>query len=217
MILASMEALSTAAYWSRLVLPEPIYRSEYFNCDGCKTVSSDEARNLPMNAFLGWSYYDPEIGWDSYRNGKRVGPASLTSCGSAFGDSFTHGDEVKDDEAWPFRLSQLLGCEIENFGVGGYGQDQAYLKYMKYRPKGQLVVLAITQEMLRRDFAASWRFYAGLPNTLPKPMFHIDGGELVLVNAPQRLDPRLIATHHRFDRYADPFRVDFPYFLSFLR
>jgi hypothetical protein len=158
MMLASLEAFFMFGYWSGLVLPEPIFRSEYFTCDGCQTVSSDEARKLPMNALLGWGFYDPEIGWDSYRNGKRIGPEYLTSCGGAFGDSFTHGDEVNSDETWPFRLSQLLGCEVENFGVGGYGQDQAYLKYQKYRSKGQLNVLAITQEMLRRNFAASWRF-----------------------------------------------------------
>src|ERR671929_1806829 len=97
------------------------------------------------------------------------------------------------------------------------GQDKAYLKYLKYRPKGQLVVLGINQEMLRRNFAASWRFYASLPDALPKPMFHIDTGELVLDKAPQRLDPALVAAHHQFDRYAEPFRVGFPYFPSLLR
>jgi hypothetical protein len=211
-----VEVCSAGAYWSGLVLADPIYRPE-FDCSGCKTVSSAEARSLPKNAFLGWGYYDPELGWDSYRNGKRAGPPGLAPCASAFGDSFTHGDEVQANEAWPFRLSELLGCEVENFGVGGYGQDQAYLKYLKYRPKGQLVLLAINEETMRRNFAASWRFYAGLPNTLPKPMFHLDGRELVLDKAPQRLDAVLIAAHHRYDRYADPYRVGFPYFFSLLR
>jgi hypothetical protein len=58
---------------------------------------------------------------------------------------------------------------------------------------------------------------AGLPNTLPKPIFHIGGKELVLEKAPERLDPALIAAHHRFDRYAEPFRVGFPYFVALLR
>ena len=213
----ALEAFCLVVYASRLVLAEPIYRYEYFSCNGCKTIKSDEVSDLPLSTPLGWGYYDPEIGWDSYRNGKRVGPSELSPCGSAFGDSFTHADEVKDSEAWPFRLSELLGCEIENYGAGGYGQDQAYLKYLKYHPNGDLVIVAMTQEMLRRNLAASWRFYAGLPNTVPKPIFHIKAGQLVLERAPQQLDAAQIAAHHRFDRYAAPFRIGFPYSLSLLK
>jgi len=153
-IAVSVEVCSAIAYWSGLVLPQPIYRPEYFDCSGCKTINSVEAQSLSHSGFMGWDYHDPDLGWDSYRNGKRVGPPGFSACGSAFGDSFTHGDEVRDNEAWPFRLSELLGCEVENFGVGGYGQDQAYLKYLKYRPKGQVVLVAMNQEMMRRNLAA---------------------------------------------------------------
>ena len=80
------------------------------------------------------------------------------SCGSAFGDSMTRGDEVKDDEAWLHRLSERLGCNVQNFGVGGYGLDQAALRYELGTPPGNFVILGLFIEMLRRDMAASWTF-----------------------------------------------------------
>src|SRR5262245_52819870 len=181
-IIMFLEGCSALGYWSRLVLPEEIYRSDYFSCRGCKTLA--DAPVSDANAFLGWDYYDPDLGWDSYTAGKRTGPDLGSVCGAAFGDSTTHGDEVKDDETWPFILSTYMGCEIENFGVGGYGQDQSYLKYLKYKPAGEVIVIALFQEMLRRNFAASWRFYASRTNSLPKPLFHLGASGLTLQQAP---------------------------------
>src|SRR5262249_7026483 len=151
--------------------------------------------SAPENVTL----YDSNLGWDY---GKRSGPSGPASpCGSAFGDSFTHGDEVDDNEAWPFLLSQKLGCEIENFGAGGYGLDQAYLKYLKYRPVGHFVILELYQEMLRRNFAASWRFYASQRDSLPKPFFRIERGALKLKKPPMTLNQEAIRKHHAYDRY----------------
>jgi hypothetical protein len=206
-----VEGCSALAYWSRLVLPEAIYRPEFFVCRGCKTMA-----NAPTG-FLEWNYYTADIGWDNYITGKREGVGLGQLCGAAFGDSYTHGDEVEASQSWPFVLSTLLGCEIENFGVGGFGQDQAYLKYLKYRPVGRIVIFGLFEEMLRRNFAASWRFYAGLQNSLPKPFFRLTDTALQLESAPARLDQASIKAHHKFDRYADPYRVEFPYSLSLMR
>jgi hypothetical protein len=71
--------------------------------------------------------------------------------------------------------------------------------------------------MLRRNFAASWRFYASLPNSLPKPLFRLGASGLSLEHAPSRLDPISIKAHHQFDRYAEPYKVQFPYFVSLSR
>jgi hypothetical protein len=216
LMICVLEACAALGYWSRVVLPQEIYRPGYFSCHGCKTIADSPVSS--DNAVLGWGYYDQDLGWDSHKSGKRNGPNLRTVCGAAFGDSLTHGDEVKDEEVWPFLISTYMNCEIENFGVGGYGQDQAYLKYVKYKPAGKLIVIAIFQEMLRRNFAASWRFYASLPNSLPKPLFHLDGASrLSLEQPPPRLDPISIEAHHKFDRYAKPYRVQFPYFISLAR
>lgn len=141
----------------------------------------------------------------------------MTQCGAALGDSFTHADEVSDDEAWPHRLSVLLGCRVANLGVPGYGEDQAVLKYESARPQGQFVILGLYGEMLRRNFAASWRLYAEQADTLPKPYFVVRGGALHLYSPPEQVDRRAIREHHAEDRYYEQFDVRFPFSLSLAR
>jgi hypothetical protein len=220
LLLASIELTAGLGFAVGLILPETIFRTEYFDCNGCKAIENISDKDLPSgpNPLLGWSLYDRDLGWDSYRNGKRNIPRVFErQCASAFGDSFVHGDEVNDDKAWAYLLSVQLGCEVENFGVGGYGLDQAFLKYLKYRPKGDLVVVGVTQETLRRNLAASWRFYGSIPNSLPKPFFRLSGDDLLLEKPPANLDRMSIRKHHRFDRYARPFVVQFPYSAALLR
>jgi hypothetical protein len=94
---------------------------------------------------------DPVLGWPPTKNkgwqpkrdqfGARLTPDSRKSltpngtrkeyCTSAYGDSFTWGAEVGGDESWPYVLSTFLGCPVGNFGVGGYGTDQAYIRYQQ--------------------------------------------------------------------------------------
>ncbi len=49
---------------------------------------------------------------------------------ATFGDSFTHGDEVGNNETWQSLVENMTpNWEFLNFGVGGYSIDQAYLRY----------------------------------------------------------------------------------------
>ena len=69
------------------------------------------------------------------------------------GDSFTHGDEVADSESFPAALERILQVPVANFGVGGYGPDQAVLKLeglIDRFPRTRVVVLAIMYENVRR-------------------------------------------------------------------
>lgn len=64
-------------------------------------------------------------------------------CASVYGDSFAYSDEVEDADAWPNRLSALLHCRVNNFGVGGYGTDQAFLRMRDQREdRAPLLILA---------------------------------------------------------------------------
>jgi len=47
----------------------------------------------------------------------------------SYGNSFTHCDQVSDGETWQHYLSSHFREPIENFGVGGYGVYQAFLRY----------------------------------------------------------------------------------------
>lgn len=115
-----------------------------------------------------------------------------------FGDSFTFGDEVSDEETFSHRLGQLLpGTEVLNFGVHGYGDDQALLylqqEGMKYHP--DLVILGFVFADVERNVLA-FRDYA-------KPRFVLARGKLVLENTPvPSIDDVLRAERYRL-RFVD--------------
>lgn len=109
---------------------------------------------------------------------------------AAFGDSFTHGDGVANGDTWESRLESLLpGTEVLNFGVGGFGLDQAFLRYRhdgaKYQPA--VVLIGMMSENIRRHVNAYRPFYT--PQTgqpLSKPRFLLRGDTLELVPNPIR-------------------------------
>ena len=74
------------------------------------------------------------------------------------GDSFTFGDDVRFEDSWAYRLEQLLpkGCRVLNFGVGGYGIDQMYLRYKRDVPswKPNLVILSFIDPDLHRTMSS---------------------------------------------------------------
>src|SRR5215510_7698572 len=95
------------------------------------------------------------------------------------GDSFTFGDEVSDDETYPYYLQQMLPhTEIINMGVHGYGHDQMLIlpreEGIKYEPDIVIVgflPLDMSRNLLKfRDFA--------------KPRFVLEKGELKLTGTP---------------------------------
>jgi len=100
--------------------------------------------------------YDSQLGWDyeldsqrirgdkNYLKEKTPGKIRILT----LGDSYTYGNEVGDKESYPYFLEQLLpNVEVINMGVGGYGIDQAFLKYQyfgkQYSPDLVLVGLYI--------------------------------------------------------------------------
>jgi len=114
------------------------------------------------------------------------------------GDSFTFGLEVPFEESWAYRLQQELGAGVQilNFGVDGYGVDQAYLRYRRdVRPwRPDLVVFGFINHDLYRSMAVysfvsfpEWEFPFG------KPRFVLNAGKLNLFNTPV-LTPQEIVT-----------------------
>ncbi len=122
----------------------------------------------------------------------------------SFGDSFTFGEEVSDNETFSYNLEKLLpGSEVINFGVHGYGHDQMLLylreEGIKYHP--DIVILGFVVLDMERNML-SFRDYA-------KPRFVLDGGRLVLTNTPV---PRPEETLAR-----EPWRSKFLEVLTMLR
>jgi hypothetical protein len=126
---------------------------------------------------------DPEIGWplpeqyggkllDVY--GARPSPAfpdttPETSRVSLYGDSFTQSAS-SDEDAWGNVLARLSGWRVSNYGQGGYGTDQAFLRYVRnVADRSAYVVLGhLSEDILRnltrnRDLLTYEMFYAYKP------------------------------------------------------
>jgi len=96
-----------------------------------------------------------------------------------FGDSYTFGDEVSDNETYSYFLSQEMPeAEVLNLGVHGYGHDQMllYLQHegVKYRP--DVVIVGFVWFDINRNLVTFSNY--------SKPRFVLDDGSLRLTNTP---------------------------------
>lgn len=135
---------------------------------------------------------DVNLGWAPSRaktavDGARTDPtfsASTKPCISLFGDSFTWSEEVEDGEAWGAVLGPRIGCRVANYGVGGYGTDQAYLRFLSLPPASSVVFLNhLSENILRNVNQYRNLLYPG-PEFNFKPRFVHRNGANVLVPIP---------------------------------
>lgn len=97
----------------------------------------------------------------------------------AVGDSFTFGDEVSDHESWPAQVSAMLGVEVANAGVFGYGLDQSVLRAERLTPQlkpGAIVLSFIYGDVRRTQLIQR--------TGVEKPYFEVVDGALELRNVP---------------------------------
>ena len=160
--------------------------------------------------------FDAELGWTTgpgFRSGDgRIASNSIGARGrreyarprppgvvrvATFGDSFTWCDQVDDDETWQVALERAHGSlEVPNFGVGGYGTDQALLRFRRLRDRldANVVAVGILLENIGRNvnrYRPLWYPKAG--GTVAKPRFRRVAGELELVPAPVASRRELVA------------------------
>lgn len=155
-----------------------------FSNPGEFTLDDEEIARVSIN-------FNSYLGWETYFKtpfGQRRAPESYEEDFMAtFGDSFTFGDEVKDNETWQVYLSQLLKENIYNFGNGGYGTDQAYLRFKRdyTKIKTKYIALGLVSENINRLVNVYRRFYipyTGIPAT--KPRFILENKNLLLKENP---------------------------------
>lgn len=109
-----------------------------------------------------------------------------------FGDSFVHGDDLPLNKTWIYLLDSILqknGHKVEllNFGVGGYGMDQAYLRYLKDGKQFDIdhVVFGLQLENIRRNLNVFRpNYYPSSRIKLSKPRFTLNEEDLQLINSP---------------------------------
>ncbi|MBF0275795.1 MAG: SGNH/GDSL hydrolase family protein [Nitrospinae bacterium] len=181
----------------------------------------------------------PIVGWPSMGSfgkgnyditGSRIIPAfpSGKSCASLYGDSFTFGDGVSNENAWSNQLAKLLGCRVANYGVPGYGSDQAYLRYLiNKKDDSEIVVLGhLSENILRNVNRLRGLLYVGSKYGL-KPRFIYEKNSLKLIELPELTKEEFIKLVNRPDKYLDHEyfnlggdsgvrKLEFPYFLSLL-
>ncbi len=159
---------------------------------------------------------DPELGWTNKPDGKngiyesnsqaartpkdRVFAAKIpneTVRVMGIGDSFMAAEGVKYEDTWAAQLEKLGGkLEALNYGVSGYGTDQAYLRYQR-RSKGMeldAAVLGIWPDNLFRNLNTNIYYKAPIsPSLMPKPRFLLEEGDkLKLVRFPVPKQEQLI-------------------------
>ena len=127
-----------------------------------RDLLADRSRYIAFSPALGWTV-KPGGASDLYRandQGLRadrnydLAPAEGVLRILAFGDSFTHANGVPNAQTWEARLEAMdPGLEVLNFGVPGYGLDQALLRIvvMARRQLGDLGVHAAERLELGRE------------------------------------------------------------------
>jgi len=126
---------------------------------------------------------------------------------AVFGDSYIAGDEVADDETFAVALEDaLLACgvaaEVLNFGVSGYGMDQAYLRWKiigrEYQP--DIVIMGFQPENMNRNVNIVRPLVGGPGIPFTKPRFVLTEDEsLILVNSPTIAPEDLVSVYQTFD------------------
>jgi hypothetical protein len=180
------------------LLPAPLLTEDQL--EALDNLASDKKTYYRFDPVLGWSirpsvstehngatYTSNAIGIRALRD-YTPHPAKGVRRIAAFGPSFIHCDEVSDEATWTYFLENSQpGLEVMNWGVPGYGTDQALLGYetrgAAYAPG--IVLIGYEEENIRRNVTRFRPFYAGntdLP--LTKPAFILESTGLKLLPNP---------------------------------
>jgi hypothetical protein len=151
--------------------------------------------------------YSPTLGWTVKKGGKTklyqtnsqgirgdkkfsFIPSNQTIRISAFGDSFTFSEDVNNDDAWAKILTSTYSdLEVLNFGVGGYGLDQAFLRYKQdgIQFNSHIIFIGYMTSNINRNVNIYVPFIR--PDTripLSKPRFILKNKKLILVKNPMK-------------------------------
>lgn len=154
---------------------------------------------MVYDSLYGWTLPASSTYWSTNEYGMRTGkdtfsltPKDSTYRIALFGDSYIYGAEVDYEETIGYLLQKILrkkGIKVEvlNFGVGGYGIDQAYLKWQHlgkhFSP--DMVILGFQPENVMRNLNLYRALYSR-KEALPfvKPRYILNEKKLRLINWP---------------------------------
>ncbi len=116
-----------------------------------RTCTREEIDHFLDPEKLSWAPFDPEVGYilsnylpnDGIDNSSTINTVRKNGARNAalyadrprrintYGDSFTQGAQVSDQETWQEYLAAHIGEPIGNYGVGGFGVYQAYRRLVR--------------------------------------------------------------------------------------
>lgn len=150
---------------------------------------------VEMHPVLGWrhapNYRDQStqmnaLALRSDREYSSTAPAGVLRA-AAFGDSFVYCSEVENAACWTSIIEATnRDIELLNYGVGGYGLDQAYLRYLLEGEtlSPHVVLLGFMPDDINRTVNVYRRFLAR-DFVLFKPRYVLSGsGDLTLLEVP---------------------------------
>lgn len=199
--LLSVEASAHLLIW----LSGPFLAEEIRSTGDIYAEQSERIRTMLDEDGSGRSLFDARLGW-RYRPGYRDAEDAINRQGlrslhdyapiappgtlriAAFGDSFVYGHEVALADSWPALMEASDGdLEVLNYGVGGYGTDQALLRYRAEgaRLRPDLVLIGFSPICLRRNVNVYLRFLHNRNAVATKPRFVVrSDGELGYLENP---------------------------------
>jgi hypothetical protein len=168
-------------------------------------------RLVEIDRVLGWryaaNYVDAthQLNSKALRSAREYSPTAPPNVirVAAFGSSIVYCSEVDNPNAWPALIETTNGdMQVLNYGVGGYGTDQAYLRYLSVGAdlSPHVVLIGFTSDELGRTVNVNRRLISTLNGISFKPRFLIDArGELTLLDVPvrERADYERILTNPR--------------------
>lgn len=159
-------------------------------------IIKNEFMYTQVDSFTGWSIA-PNKTYRGYRSNSQglrgnedystVPPSDRIRI-ATFGDSFTHGDQVENHETWQYYMERANPeFQVLNFGVPGYGTDQAFLRYQSMGKKfnADVVLIGLMSENIERHVNVYRPFYdSGTSLPLAKPRFTVVDEKLTLIPNP---------------------------------
>ncbi len=192
-ILATIEGLSfVGVALSRLFLDDEIRRTaDIFREQSDRIrelIESNSQERTVFDSTLGWRYRpnyrsdSDQINSQGLRSGREYSPVPGPSVVrvAAFGNSFVYCNEVENADSWPALLEEMYPhVEVLNYGVGGYGTDQAYLRFMAEGVdlSPDVAIIGFAPVNLRRVVNVYRRFISNREYPLLKPRFVIGENE----------------------------------------
>ena len=159
-----------------------------------RTPTKEEIDHFLDPEKLSWGQFDPEVGYilgdylpqdgidnsstinTVQKNGTRSGAlyANLSRRINTYGNSFTQGAQVSDEETWQEYLAAHIGEPIGNYGVGGFGVYQAYRRLIRAEKTdegAEYVILYIWGDDHHRSFLHCRRVSYPIRNPAVPAMF----------------------------------------------